>query len=388
MSNARRICVVLVDRANYGRLKPVMQAVKDHPALELSVLCAGTMVLERFDQPVEVVRADGFPVVGEVYMELEGSTPSTMAKSVGFGIVEFSSEFARIKPDMVLMIGDRYEALAAMVSAAFMNIPVVHMQGGEVSGSIDESTRHAMTKYAHFHYPATKRSADYIMRMGESAEHILGVGCPSSDIAKQLDRTLSSDLFNSHGSGAKIDPDKPYLLVVFHPTTTEFGDERDQMKKLLLALEGYKKQTLLLWPNIDAGADYISKAIRVFRDQRDNSWLRAVTNFTPEDYMKVLAGAACAVGNSSSFVRDAGFFGTPVVLVGNRQAGREAAEHVTRVEAETSQISEALGMQLAHGRYEPSTLYGDGNVSKTLAEAIANVEIYVQKRLSYLDETV
>ena len=289
---------------------------------------------------------------------------------------------------MVLMIGDRYEALAAMVSAAFMNIPVVHMQGGEVSGSIDESTRHAMTKYAHFHYPATKRSADYIMRMGESAEHILGVGCPSSDIAKQLDRTLSSDLFNSHGSGAKIDPDKPYLLVVFHPTTTEFGDERDQMKKLLLALEGYKKQTLLLWPNIDAGADYISKAIRVFRDQRDNSWLRAVTNFTPEDYMKVLAGAACAVGNSSSFVRDAGFFGTPVVLVGNRQAGREAAEHVTRVEAETSQISEALGMQLAHGRYEPSTLYGDGNVSKTLAEAIANVEIYVQKRLSYLDETV
>lgn len=388
MSNARRICVVLVDRANYGRLKPVMQAVKDHPALELSVLCAGTMVLERFDQPVEVVRADGFPVVGEVYMELEGSTPSTMAKSVGFGIVEFSSEFARIKPDMVLMIGDRYEALAAMVSAAFMNIPVVHMQGGEVSGSIDESTRHAMTKYAHFHYPATKRSADYIMRMGESAEHILGVGCPSSDIAKQLDRTLSSDLFNSHGSGAKIDPDKPYLLVVFHPTTTEFGDERDQMKKLLLALEGYKKQTLLLWPNIDAGADYISKAIRVFRDQRDNSWLRAVTNFTPEDYMKVLAGAACAVGNSSSFVRDAGFFGTPVVLVGNRQAGREAAEHVTRVEAETRQISEALGMQLAHGRYEPSTLYGDGNVSKTLAEAIANVEIYVQKRLSYLDETV
>ncbi len=388
MSNARRICVVLVDRANYGRLKPVMQAVKDHPALELSVLCAGTMVLERFDQPVEVVRADGFPVVGEVYMELEGSTPSTMAKSVGFGIVEFSSEFARINPDMVLMIGDRYEALAAMVSAAFMNIPVVHMQGGEVSGSIDESTRHAMTKYAHFHYPATKRSADYIMRMGESAEHILGVGCPSSDIAKQLDRTLSSDLFNSHGSGAKIDPDKPYLLVVFHPTTTEFGDERDQMKKLLLALEGYKKQTLLLWPNIDAGADYISKAIRVFRDQRDNSWLRAVTNFTPEDYMKVLAGAACAVGNSSSFVRDAGFFGTPVVLVGNRQAGREAAEHVTRVEAETRQISEALGMQLAHGRYEPSTLYGDGNVSKTLAEAIANVEIYVQKRLSYLDETV
>lgn len=137
----RKICVVLVDRANYGRLKPVMHAIAKHPKLQLQVLASGTMVLERFDQPVKVVRQDGFPVDGEIYIELEGSTPSTMAKSVGFGMMEFASEFQRLKPDTVLIIGDRYEALSAAIAAAYMNICIVHIQGGEVSGSIDERDR-------------------------------------------------------------------------------------------------------------------------------------------------------------------------------------------------------------------------------------------------------
>src|SRR5882672_11292547 len=183
-NHRRKVCVVLVDRANYGRLKPVMQAIADHPKLELQVLAAGTMVLERFDQPVRIVRADGFPVDGEIYIELEGSTPATMAKSVGFGMVEFASEFQRLKPDLVLVIGDRYEALAAAIAAAYMNICIVHIQGGEVSGSIDESTRHAITKFAQFHFPSTRRAAHYLFRMGEDPNHILGIGCPSSDIAR------------------------------------------------------------------------------------------------------------------------------------------------------------------------------------------------------------
>ena len=185
LSNAKRrkVCVVLVDRANYGRLKPVMQAIVERPELDLQVICSGTMVLERFQQPVDVVREDGFRVDGEVYMEFEGSTPTTMAKSIGFGMVEFSSEFQRLKPDVVLIIGDRYEALAATIAAAYMNLCIIHVQGGEVSGSIDESARHAITKFAHFHFPSTKRSAEYLVRMGERPDTILGTGCPSSDIA-------------------------------------------------------------------------------------------------------------------------------------------------------------------------------------------------------------
>jgi UDP-hydrolysing UDP-N-acetyl-D-glucosamine 2-epimerase len=380
----RKICVVLVDRANYGRLKPVMHAIVARPELELQVIAAGTMVLERFDLPVNVVKRDGFRVDGEIYIELEGSTPATMAKSVGFAVVEFASEFQRLKPDVVLIIGDRYEALGAALAAAFMNICIAHIQGGEVSGSIDESTRHAISKYAHFHFPSTNRSAEYLVRMGEKPENILAIGCPSSDIARLLDRTLAPEAVNEVGSGSAIDVNKPYLLVLFHPTTTEFGGARGQMQAMLDALDRLRHPALLLWPNIDAGADHISKAIRVFRDHHKPDWLRTITNLSPEDYLKVLANAACAIGNSSSFVRDASYFGTPVVLVGNRQEGRETDVHVTHTAPLTDQIHSTICKELEHGRYAPSKLYGDGYVSARIADGLARLKPYVQKRLHYI----
>jgi len=379
----RKVCVVLVDRANYGRLKPVMRALAERPALQLQVLCTGTMVLERFDQPVRVVRDDGFHVDGEIYIELEGSTPTTMAKSVGFGLVEFASEYHRLKPDVVLLIGDRYEALAATIAAAYMNLTIVHMQGGEVSGSIDESARHAISKFAHFHFPSTQRSAEYLVRMGERPDTILGTGCPSSDIARTMDRELCASIVNSRGAGIEIDVAKPFLLTVFHPTTTEYGGEYPQMMAVLEALQAVRTPTLLLWPNIDAGADHISKAIRTFRSRSHDPWLRTLTNLTPENYLRVLANAACAVGNSSSFVRDAGYFGTPVVLVGNRQNGREHDIHVTRAPCETDAALAAIRRQFAHGRYAPSTLYGDGHVAERVADAVERLTPYLQKRLAF-----
>ena len=382
----RKVCVVLVDRANYGRLKPVMLAIAAHRALQLQVVAAGTMVLERFGQPVQIVRQDGFPVDGEIYLELEGSTPATMAKSVGFGIVEFASEFQRLKPDLVLLIGDRYEALAAAVAAAYMNICIAHLQGGEVSGSIDESARHAISKFAHFHFPSTRRSADYLLRMGERPDSILAIGCPSSDIARKMDRLLTPEMLHRQGSGRVLDLNLPFLLAIFHPTTTEYGGERAQMEALLAALDQARQQTVLLWPNIDAGADHVSKAIRAFRDRARPAWLRTLINLPPEEYLKVLANAACAVGNSSSFVRDAGYFGTPVVLTGNRQQGRETDVHVTRVRPVQQEIAEAIRRQLAHGRYPPSQLYGDGHVSQRIADELAGVDLYIQKRLSFVHE--
>jgi UDP-hydrolysing UDP-N-acetyl-D-glucosamine 2-epimerase len=384
----RKICVVLVDRANYGRLKPVMHAIAAQPELTLQVIAAGTMVLERFDQPVKVVRQDGFEIDGEIYIELEGSTPATMAKSVGFGVVEFASEFQRLRPDIVLLIGDRYEALAAAIAAAYMNICIAHIQGGEVSGSIDESARHAISKFAHYHFPSTQRSAEYLVRMGENPSNILAVGCPSSDIARQLDHTLTREIVYQGGGGAQIDVARPFLLVLFHPTTTEYGGEREQMETLLAALASLQMQTILLWPNIDAGADHISKAIRSFRVNHQPNWLRTLTNLTPSDYLRVLANAACAIGNSSSFVRDASYFGTPVVLVGNRQEGRETDWHVTPVPPVTAEILVAVQKQLAHGRYAPSSLYGDGHVSERIARALVELNPYVQKRLHYIYDQV
>jgi UDP-hydrolysing UDP-N-acetyl-D-glucosamine 2-epimerase len=364
-----------------------MEAVRNSPKLEIQVLAAGTMVLERFDQPVRIVRNDGFQIDGEVYLELEGSTPATMAKSVGFGVVEFAGEFQRLKPDVVLLIGDRYEALAAAVAAAYMNITIVHVQGGEVSGSIDESARHAISKFAHYHLPATEQAKRYLIRMGERPETILGVGCPSSDLAKQVRRQIDPSVLSGRGHGATIDVAKPYFLVVFHPTTTEFGGERSQMDALLQALGELAQPTVLLWPNIDAGSDHISKAIRDFRNQRNASWLRTLTNLTPEHYLQVLATTACAIGNSSSFVRDAGYFGTPVVLVGDRQKFRECDHNVIRVPADARRIVEAARKQLAVGRYPDGTLYGDGNVASRFIGRLESLEPYVQKHLAYAAES-
>ena len=378
-----RIAVVLVDRANYGRLKPVMQAIKEHPDLTLQVVCGGTMVLDRFDRPVRIVEADGFTVNAEVYVELEGSTPSTMAKSLGFGIIEFSSEFARLKPDMVLVIGDRYEGLAAALAASFMNICLAHVQGGEISGSIDESARHAISKLAHYHFPSTARSADFLVRMGELPETVFMVGCPSGDLALSLDCGLRKEVFDD-GVGAHIDPDKPYVLVVFHPVTTRFDSDGEPTEELLEACAQLDTRVLWLWPNIDAGADKVSRTIRRFRESRHPSWLRLMKNFPPEDYLRVLSNATCAVGNSSSFVRDASFFGTPVVLIGDRQEGRECAENVLHVDSGQKTILEAIQAQIRRGRYPPSRLYGDGGASKRIANHLASLKPFVQKRLGYV----
>ena len=341
-------------------------------------------MLERFDMPVNGVRKDGFPIDGEIYIELEGSNPATMAKSVGFGLIEFASEFNRLKPDLVLLIGDRYEALSAAIAAAYMNLCLVHVQGGEISGSIDESARHAITKFAQFHFPSTKRSAEYIVRMGEKPESILAVGCPSSDIARELDRTLDPKIINGRGGGAEIDTTQPFQLVIFHPTTTEFGGEQQQIEELLNALNELQNPTVLLWPNIDAGSNHVSKSIRKFRDKYKPDWLRTLINLSPEEYLTVLANASCAIGNSSSFVRDASYFGTPVVLVGARQEGRETDEHVVRVPPLADAIVSATKCRLAHGRFEPSVLYGEGDVSDRIADALAVLEPYTQKRLNYI----
>jgi UDP-hydrolysing UDP-N-acetyl-D-glucosamine 2-epimerase len=255
------------------------------------------------------------------------------------------------------------------------------VQGGEVSGSIDESARHAITKFAQYHFPATKGSVENLLGMGERPETILGFGCPSSDIARTLDRQLLPEVVNLTGAGCEIDVSARYLLVVYHPTTTEFGDERAQMEAVLEALGRVKIQTVLLWPNIDAGSDHISKAIRIFRDHDKPDWLRVITNLMPERYLQVLANAACAVGNSSSFVRDSSYFGTPIVNVGTRQSGRERAENVLDVGIGTGAIEAGIRRQLAHGRYAPSTLYGDGYVSRRIVESLAQLEPYIQKRL-------
>lgn len=378
----RRIGVVLVDRANYGRMKPVMRTIAEHPALELKTIVSGSMLLDRFGGPVRLVQQDGFTVDAEIHVEVEGSVPVTMAKSVGFAMIEFASVLNLVKPDILLVIGDRYESLAAAIAAGYMNIPVAHIQGGEVSGSIDESARHAISKFAQFHFPSTARSADYLVRMGERPDTVFNVGCPSGDLARSLDRTLPADVFKP-GVGGQIDPDKPYALVIFHPITTSYETNEGHTDKLLNAMQALGMPTIWLWPNIDAGSDQINRALRRFRERHSDDWLRFIKGFSPEVFLAVLANAALAVGNSSSFVRDASFLGTPIVLVGDRQQSRERGPNVLDVACETDAIRAACTRQLAHGRFPPSELYGDGHSAQRITETLASIEPYRQKELDY-----
>lgn len=380
----RKILVVLVDRANYGRMKPVMRAIQLHPHLALQVVCAGSMVLERFGNTIREVEEDGFQVAGKVFMELEGSTPLSMTKSLGFGVIEFASEYGRLEPEIILLIGDRYEAVAAATAAAYMNIPLAHVQGGEVTGSIDESARHAITKLAHWHFPATARSARFIYQMGEASEKIFMVGCPVGDsILSLADESLPQDIFKA-GSGAVIDPAGPYDLIIFHPVTTAFGEERQQVRELLAALAALARPTVFLWPNIDAGSDHISKELRIFREQHRPDWLRFITNLPPELYQRVLKRCRVAIGNSSSFVRDSTFSGTPVVLVGNRQEGRETGHNAITVPPERQAIIGAIRLQDEHGPYVSDRLYGDGLAGGRIADILSKVEPFIQKRLDYI----
>ncbi len=378
----RKICVVLTDRANYGRLLPVMKAIHSSPQLQLQTVCTGTMVLERFGNVAEIVRSEGFSIDSKVHIEIEGSTPATMAKSIGFGIIELASEFQRLSPDIVLIIGDRYEALAATIAASYQNITVAHVQGGEISGSIDESTRHAITKLSHYHFPATKKSYEHIIMMGEEPSNVFNVGCPCGDYILGLDDTIPAEAFTT-GIGAHISAEDQYLLVILHPVTTDYGKEDEQTIAALNALNKISLKTLWLWPNIDAGSDRISKQLRKFREINGDKWLRLVKNLEPTTFQKILKNALCAIGNSSSFIRDSTFTGTPVVLIGNRQNGRETGLNTISVTANEHAIYEAILSQLDHGRYAPSKLYGDGQAARRIVSKLETVSLYCQKTLHY-----
>lgn len=384
----RKVCVVIINRANYGRIKTALEAIQQHPQLELQVVAGSALLIDRHGRAVDVIRKDGFPVNAEVHMSVEGETPLTMAKSVGLGIIELTSAFNLLKPDIVLTIADRFETMATAIAASYMNIPLAHTQGGEVTGSIDESVRHAVTKLAHIHFPATQISAERLIKMGENPSSVLMTGCPAIDIVARMDRDLSAEEIqhlNYAGVGQEIDFSKPYVLMLQHPVTTEFSTGNfEQILETIEAVHASGVQALVLWPNIDAGSDAISKGLRIFREHHQEAPMRFYKNFSPELYARILANAAVAVGNSSSFIREGSYLGTPAIIVGSRQQGREHGQNAMfGVPHERAAILEAIKQQLAHGRYEPDPIFGDGTAGKQIADHLATIVVDVQKRLAY-----
>lgn len=385
MTERRRICVVVASRANYARIKSTLKAIQSDPALELQVVVTASALLSRFGNLLDVMREDGVPVNANVYMIVEGENPTTMAKSTGIGIVELATQFEILRPDIVLTVADRFETMATAIAAAYMNIPLAHTQGGDVTGSIDESVRHAISKLAHLHFPVTTLSRDRLIRMGEKPESIFVTGCPSMDLLKNASQPLPEDFFQRHsGVGVIIDATRPYLVVVQHPVTTEYGLGFKQIGETLKAIAGLQMQTIWLWPNVDAGSDDISKGLRVFRERECPGYLHFIRNIPPEDYAQLISHCACLVGNSSSALREGAFLGVPAVNIGTRQQGRERGNNVIDADYEAESIVSAIRLQLAHGRYESDHLFGDGNSGAKIAELLRDLPLpKTQKTLAY-----
>src|SRR6187549_2428467 len=239
----RKVCVVVFSRANYGRIKSVLRAVQSHSDLELQLVLGASAVLYRFGNVRQVIEGDGFEPTAVVHSIVEGETPTTMAKSTGLAVIELATQFENLKPDVVLTVADRFETIATAIAASYMNIPVAHTQGGEVTGSIDESVRHAVTKLAHIHFPSSQRAYDFLIRMGEDADRVHLTGCPAMDVVAQSDLALPPDLFKRYaGVGANIDPAKPYLVVLQHPVTTEYGQGFAQIGQTLKAISSIGMQ--------------------------------------------------------------------------------------------------------------------------------------------------
>lgn len=376
MTKRRKICVVVASRANYGRIKSVLAACKNHPYIELQIVATASAVLYRFGQVVEIMKADGFMPDAQVHVVLEGDAPSTMVKSTGFAIQELGTVFDFLRPDIVLTVADRYETLATAVAASYMNIHVAHTQGGEVTGSIDESVRHAITKLSHLHFVTTEISRARVIQMGENPKNVYLTGCPAMDTVAELDMALAPDLLERYGGvGATIDLSKPYLMVLQHPVTTEYQSATEQILETIEAVRRLAMPTIWLWPNIDAGTDQISHELRRFREVERPTWLRMHRNFSVEDYARLMNGCTCFVGNSSSALREGAFLGTPSVNIGSRQSNRERGVNVIDVDSKADAIEAAVRKHLAHGRYPRDPLFGDGSAGLRISEILASAEL-------------
>ncbi len=382
----RKVCVVIGSRANYSSIKSAMSAIKAHPDLALQLIVGASAVLDRFGSVVDVIERDGFEVNARVNIIIEGETPMTMAKSTGLGLLELPTLFDILKPDAVVSVGDRFETMATAVAAAYMNIPVAHTMGGEVTGTIDESIRHAVTKLAHLHFPANALAGERIIRMGEDPSTVHVVGCPRIDLVAAIAQEhdgLDARWLDREGVGGHVDIDKPFLLVSQHPVTTEYGQGEGQIGETLEAVAELQMPTVMLWPNVDAGSDDVARGMRKFREQKHPEHIRFYKNFPVETYVKLMIRAACLVGNSSASIREAAFLGAPAVNIGSRQRGRERGPNVIDVAHERNEIVNAIRDQIGHGRYPSTHLYGDGQAGTRIAEILATAPLRIQKRIHY-----
>ena len=380
MTNKRKVCIVIASRANFARIRSTALILNQYENVEVEIIAAGSALLYKYGKVVEQIE-ELFPKVYKASFIIEGDTPTEMAKSTGLAIIELSNIFDYSRPDIVLTIADRYETIATAIAASYMNIPLAHTQGGELTGSIDESVRHSITKLAHIHFPSTKAARKNLIQMGENSENIILSGCPSIDLALEAEKNFDPDidLFKLYGgSGHKLEWDKEFLVVLQHPVTTSYESTLKQIEETVKAVTDQKMQVAWLWPNVDAGSDIISKRLREIKNTSDHK-IRFFRNFNPEHFIQLLIKSNLLIGNSSSGIRECSALGIPNINIGNRQNKRQRGQNTYDCGHDEHEIKKGIEKQLDIKKYERSNIYGDGKSSEIISKSLSSHKLSIKK---------
>jgi GDP/UDP-N,N'-diacetylbacillosamine 2-epimerase (hydrolysing) len=365
----RRIAYVSGTRADFGLMASTLRRLQAEPGLEVGVLVTGMHLSREFGHTVDEVEASGLPVWARVPSGIEDRSPAGMARAIAASLQGFTAALESLRPDLVLLLGDRGEMLAGAIAALHVGIPIAHVHGGERSGTVDEPVRHAITKLSHLHLVASEEARERVVRMGEAPANVHLVGAPSLDDIVARPQAPRGPVLQRLGLAA----DARFVLVLFHPVVQEAAEAGGQAAALLQGLREAAPEHHVVWlaPNADAGSGAILAQAQAAAGGR----LHLVTHLPRGDYLDALAHADALVGNSSSGIIEAASLGTPVVNIGSRQRLRQRNANTRDCEPEATAIAAALREAFAHGRYECKNLYGDGGAGERIARLLAAVPL-------------
>lgn len=377
----RTICFPIMNRVHYARQKHLLKLLQDSPKIDLQLVVGGTALLEKYERFFPTIQEAGFTVHDALYNVIEGGNHITMAKTAGLTALEFANSLHKLNSDIVLIRGDRFEQLAIAMVAAYLNKTIAHIEGGDVTGTIDESVRHAITKLSHIHFVTNEDARARVIKMGENPKMVFNVGSPDVEFVALNKKKFDPWAVNNRGAGHAIDFTKPFVMVMHHPVTTETNNG-EHMETLLEVVDILNMQTIWFWPNSDAGTNEMAKAIRVYREtgKLKNNKIRFITDIMPEDFVSLLRKSSCLIGNSSAGIKESSYIGVPVVNIGTRQQGRLRGPNVRDVGYGRKEITDAVTSQIAHGTYERSNLYFKPDTSKKIMDVLTKIPMQTQKQ--------
>lgn len=377
----RKICFVITSKIHYARSLKLLRKLQKMRNIELQIVVAGAAILTRHGNVELSLLRDGLSAAARITMVLEGGSTVAMAKTTGIGMLEFATVFENLRPDVVVVRGDRFEVIAPAAAAAYMNYTIAHIEGGDVTGSIDESVRHAITKLSHIHFATNKDACARIVRMGENPRYVFNVGAPEVELAAESRGRITSADINTHGVGGPFNVSRDFVIVMHHSVTTEMGRNEAQMNEVLRAVHALRMPAVFFWPNIDAGTDEVTRAINHFRATTDiDRYAHFLKYLEPEKFLALLKKSRCLIGNSSSGIKECSYLGIPVVNIGSRQTGRLRGKNVIDVPPQEKKIAAAIKKQVAHGPYPQSDAYYKKDTSTIIARTLSKIPLYTQKR--------